>query len=172
MKYVVWFIGLALVVTILYKMYVFNQLSADYKAGYSYTAYNWTFDQEEANKIIQYWLAKDTRRESYVRRLMIYDFVFVILYVVLICNLLYIRMQQQNRLWLNKWLRMAIFSIIIGGALNLVQDYFNFLSIDRGRSYYFVLIITLVKWFFILLAIIPLIITIVLKPLRTIHRHS
>ncbi|HWN88742.1 MAG TPA: hypothetical protein VNM35_06760 [Chitinophagaceae bacterium] len=170
MKHVIWFIGLSLIGMILYKMYVFNQLSANYKSGYSYFWYNLSSSQSKADAIIRYWTS-DEKRESYVRRLIMYDFAFIFIYVILLCNILYICLQQQNRLWLNKFLRTGIISIIIAGTLNLVQDYFNFLSIDRGYSYHFILIVTYAKWIFVLIAIVPLIMTLFLKPLRTIQKH-
>lgn len=166
MKLVITFFILLIAVSIVYKLYVYNDLSDGNMQGYSYTRYNWTFDHSQANDIIKYWKS-DPAKTSVIKKLILYDFIFIIFYVIGICHISYTLMQQQNRLWLNIWLRMGIFSVFIGAVLNIVQGYFNTLSIETGNAYFFAIALTIVKWIFISLAIIPILISWLLKPLQT-----
>ena len=166
MKYVTAFPGLLVLTAIVLKMYVLNCAAADGHNGYSYMCFNWPFNKTAPDKILQFWEI-NIKSKAAVEKLLFVDCLFIPVYTVLLCNWSYNLLQKQNRLWLNIWLRMGICCVLLVALLNLVQDYFIYLSLDSAQIYPFMNAVFFTKWFFVLLVAIPIIVSFFNPPIQT-----
>ncbi|MBI1780411.1 MAG: hypothetical protein HYR66_03470 [Sphingobacteriales bacterium] len=160
------FFLLVILGAIVAKLVTFNELSSNGVTGYSYWCFNWTFNVTKANSIIVFW--KENSTTAYVNKLLFFDFIFIIAYTLFLCNLSYNMLQQQNRLYLNIWLRMGIGCILLAALLNLVQDYFIHMALDLKHTWGFMPFIVCTKWFLVFLGVVPIIVSGFLKPRQTV----
>ena len=112
-----------------------------------------------ANRIMDLW-RQDPVRTSAVKKLLLIDYVFMVLYSLCLCISLYQRGRiTDQRPWLRSWLKAGIFLVLLCTLVDATQDYKIYSYISSSGWVYSLKGYTRIKFIALALGVIPLIIS-------------
>ena len=135
-----------------------NTLASSNDTTKGFLAFNWN-KPETSQTIMDFWRSDGNRAEA-VKRIVYLDYAFMIVYCLFLCFALNYQARVEQRKWLKGWLKAAIALVIVCTVIDFIQDtkihqYVGTVSsVSDMRPY------TFTKWGALLLAIIPLILSI------------